>query len=487
MKDAMKYLKLICVLLFSALALVACSDKDKDGEVRWDRKSLFMNYGETAVVGIGGKNIATFSISSVPDGWATPEINTRTMSVTIVAPASADDVANEDADSNNDGQVDFSGTIQLKGVTHGNEVVYASLFVSLETPEVDLSKQPANSYIANTPAALYRINASVKGDGSAIPTASVAVVWQTSTNLVKYLQLENDGTATFYLAKDTDEEYIKRGNALIGAYDADKNLLWSWHIWAADYDAEAEALNYGKYTVMSRALGQLQNDTEDKASILESYGMYYQAGRKDPFAGPSTYNASKGVTASLYDGESNVVTIEAIEADSETGTYAYATAHPTHFLTVSDKNGSWDKGLTQEVKGWNTPKKSVNDPCPYGWRVAPAAAFDGAVIADDLTISDAASKYAEQYGWTLEKNGVQSFYFAGGRRVYADALIQNVFDESLTRNVAMEAQPWVGYNWTAEGKTFAFWFSKENPTQSGLRNDLSFSKANGMMVRCVKE
>ena len=186
--------------------------------------------------------------------------------------------------------------------------------------------------------------------------------------------------------------------------------------------------------------------------------------------------------------ENNWSKIRGVEATAETGNYAYTNAHPMHFITVKDKNAAWNQSITTEVKGWeNTQQKSVNDPCPYGWRVAPAEAFEGLTISDDLTATDASTKYAEQYGWTLKKNEVESFYFAGGRRVYADALIQNVFDESLTRNVATEAQPWVGYNWTAEGKVFAFWFNKQTPAESSLRNDLKFSTANGMMVRCVKE
>lgn len=472
----MKYLKLICVLLFSALAVAGCSDDDKDGSVYWDRKSLFMSYGESVTVGFGGTNIASYTIASVPEGWEKPVIDPKTKSVTVVAPAAAGD------------DIEASGSIKLNGITHGSESVYASLFVSLDTPEVDFTAHPANCYLANRPDALYRFNASVKGDGTPIATTSVAVLWQTSTTLVKYLTLEDDGTATFFLAKDNNEDYIKRGNAVIGAYGAEGELLWSWHIWATDYDAEGEALNYGNYTMMSRALGQLQNKTDDKSSILASYGLYYQWGRKDPFAGPSTYNASKGATAMLYDGDSNTVVMQTVEADGETGSYAYADANPMHYITVSDKNGMWNPSLTLELKGWeNTQQKSVNDPCPYGWRVAPAAAFEGLAIVDDLAVEDAAMKYAEQYGWTLAKNGVQSFYFASGRRTYADALIQNVFDESLTRNVATEAQPWVGYTWTAEGSAFTFWFNKQAPAESSLRNDLKLSTANGMLVRCVKE
>lgn len=473
----MKYLKLICVVLLSAVAFAACSDDDKEGSVRWERKSLFMTYGESVTVSVGGDNIGTYSISSVPEGWETPMVNTESMTVTIVAPeAPADTVA-------------VSGEVKLRGVTYGGETVYANLFVSLDTPEVDFTAQPANSYLANKPGTLYRIDVSRNLAGEKFNVASLGVIWQPSTNFVKYLTLEEDGTATFFLSADTeDESLVREGNALIGAYDEAGNILWSWHIWAVNYDAEAEALAYGDYTMMSRALGQLENVTTDKESILASYGLYYQWGRKDPFPGPSTYNAAKGVTMSLFDGDSNVVTLATVASDATTGSYAYTNAHPNHFILVKDKNAPWNQSITTEVKGWeHTQQKSVNDPCPYGWRVAPAEAFDGMTIVDDVTVADASTKYAEQYGWTMQKNGVESFYFAGGRRVYADALIQNVFDESLTRNVATEAQPWVGYNWTAEGKVFAFWFSKQAPAESSLRNDLKFSTANGMMVRCVKE
>lgn len=473
----MKYLKLICVVLLSAVAFAACSDDDKEGSVRWERKSLFMTYGESVTVSVGGDNIGTCSISSVPEGWETPTVNMESMTVTIVAPeAPADTVA-------------VSGDVKLRGVTYGGETVYANLFVSLDTPEVDFTAQPANSYLANKPGALYRIDVSRNLAGEKFNVASLGVIWQPSTNFVKYLTLEEDGTATFFLSADTeDESLVREGNALIGAYDEAGNILWSWHIWAVNYDAEAEALAYGDYTMMSRALGQLENVTTDKESILASYGLYYQWGRKDPFPGPSTYNAAKGVTMSLFDGDSNVVTLATVASDATTGSYAYTNAHPNHFISVKDKNAPWNQSITTEVKGWeHTQQKSVNDPCPYGWRVAPAEAFDGMTIVDDVTVADASTKYAEQYGWTMQKNGVESFYFAGGRRVYADALIQNVFDESLTRNVATEAQPWVGYNWTAEGKVFAFWFNKQAPAESSLRNDLKFSTANGMMVRCVKE
>jgi hypothetical protein len=462
--------RLLLVVAIGVVVTIACSKDDKGGSVAVNPSALFLDWGETASVHFSGDNIAEYSISATPTGWEEPVIDVATMTITVKAPAEGTE-ANE------------TGTIRLRGRTHGNEYVHASLYVALNTIEVDYSAHPANCYLANKPNAHYIFDATRNGNGELLETASVAVIWQTSMNMLQYLSF-NEGMASFYLVADADDPtQPKQGNALIGGYDAAGNLLWSWHIWATGFDPEASALDYGAYELMSRQLGAVENANDSQQAILDSYGVYYQWGRKDPFIGPSTYNASRGVAMTLFDAKSNTVKVKMVAADSETGNYAYTNANPTHYLTTTQKDASW---LTSSVKGWSAQSKTVNDPCPYGWQVAPASVFDGLQIADDLTATDAASKYANAYGWNLTNGTTTSFFFAAGRRVYADGLIQNVYEESLNRNVATEFQPWVGYNWTADGSVFAFWFNKANPTASNLRNDLTMGYANGMSVRCVR-
>lgn len=53
--------------------------------------------------------------------------------------------------------------------------------------------------------------------------------------------------------------------------------------------------------------------------------------------------------------------------------------------------------------------KSVNDPCPYGWCVAPSAAFAGLEIVGTPAAGD-----EEKFGWTLTDGKAESF-FMGGR------------------------------------------------------------------------
>ncbi len=459
------------VMLFST----SCSDSSGDtGSISWNQKSLFLSYGEEVVIGFTGDNTTTYSIAGVPTGWATPEIDAQAMTVKIIAPAADADAAT-------------TGTIRLRALTTGSEYIHSSLFVSLEATEVDYTQQPANCYIANYGNAHYLFDARRKGNGEHIATESVDVIWETSMNLVQYIDF-SEGICSFFITTESDDSLLpKKGNALLGGYDAEGNLLWSWHIWITDMDVEAEAITVNGYELMGRQLGALKNGNASHEDILASYGLYYQWGRKDPFAGPSTYDADRGLTATLFDAESNTVTLRTVAFDGETGTYNYANAHPTHFIITERKDESWCNEITNVVKGWNDSDKSVNDPCPYGWRVAPATAFDGLQIADDLTIENAAATYAEAYGWQLTNGADSRFFFAAGRRVYNNSFIQNVYDSFLVRNTATEAQPWVGYNWTSDGKVFAFWFNKANPTESSLRNDLTMGHANGMSVRCVRE
>ena len=465
-------LRLLCATALLAVTAVSCSKKDSDGSVAYSQKALFLDWGETARVGISGVNIATFSVASAPEGWETPEIDLSTLSMIITAP---------DEESG----AKMTGSIVLRGLTYGGEYVSASLFVSLATPEIDLSSTVANCYITNQPNTQYLIDATRKGDGSPIATKRVAVIWQTSQNLIRYLNLQSDGKAFFFIDADSsDETLVKRGNALIGAYDANDNLLWSWHIWVTDFDPEADAVELDGYRLMSRQLGALQNGNADNTAIWQSYGLYYQWGRKDPFVGPADYNASRGTTMTLFDGDSNTVRIGMIESSAETGTYAYTNTHPLHFITTSSNTADWRVGSDRNA-AWT----EVNNPCPYGWKVAPAEAFADLSIADDLT-GDPAS-YEMRYGWNLTDGTNSSFFFAAGRRIYADGTLQNIFDESIARSSAIEAQPWVGYNWAttaAGGSTvFCYWFKKAAPAESGLRTDLQMGGANGLSVRCVRK
>lgn len=152
-------------------------------------------------------------------------------------------------------------------------------------------------------------------------------------------------------------------------------IVWSWHLWFTDYKPgvnqastqngqvhtysgpafQEGGLYYGK-VMMDRNLGATatgitgaisQPDTDDEA--LTYFGLYYQFGRKDPFA----------------------TTGEIPVENSKNKTYASAACEPSAFYACGET--SWnitDGSLESPSDPWNSnSEKSAFDPCPAGWRI----------------------------------------------------------------------------------------------------------------------
>lgn len=344
-----------------------------------------------------------------------------------------------------------------------------------------------------------------KGDGkTSLATASVDVVWQSKSGLIQYTELR-DGKVSFYVGADSDDdEKIKEGNAVIGAYDAGGTLIWSWHIWATDYNPSAANAGttalFNGYMMMNRNLGALDNDNSTTEKILASYGLYYQWGRKDPFIGPSSYNAANGSSASMYNGGGSRVYMKTEVSSADAGTMDYVVRNPLTFIVgVSDSEYDWLWSAHSDDLWSDT--KTVNDPCPYGWRVAPSAAYDHLSIQNTPEAGD-----ADKFGWTLygPQSG-PSLFIGAGRRIYrhiqeddtqGGGSIQNFYPTPIpdkqVRSSALYNQPWVGYYWTTgtaagtKSSALYFWFDKSNPANSSLENNTPQYRANGMQVRCVQ-
>ena len=239
----------------------------------------------SATVGFTAQNIKTLSATSKPTGWDEAVVDLAGATISVKAPSA------EDIES---GGCRQDRLVLLYRLPPAGRFVSATLFAGIVTTK-DISAEVANSYIVSEPETNYLIDATRKGDGSQLATSYVDVVWQTASGFVQYADFE-DGKASFYIGADSDDATkIKQGNAVIGAYDADGELIWSWHIWATDYDPDAEGgtVDFNGYTLMNRNLGALANDNSTTDKILASYGLYYQWGRKDPFIGPNTYQGSR--------------------------------------------------------------------------------------------------------------------------------------------------------------------------------------------------
>jgi hypothetical protein len=222
-------------------------------------------------------------------------------------------------------------------------------------PTVDLSeKGSANSYIVSA-AGDYKFKA-VKGNSkeSVGTIAAVELVWETNNTATA-----PEAANTIIAKVGVDDGYITfstpatlaHGNALIAAKDADGKILWSWHIWIPKTAIDKVDAGFaGTNKILDRNLGALiATPTTEKA--LESEGLYYQWGRKDPLLGSKiTAFPATAVKQSV----------------SEQTTIAVATENPTIYYYNEGK----DWLTTPDATLWdNEGTKTMYDPCPVGYKV----------------------------------------------------------------------------------------------------------------------
>lgn len=297
----------------------------------------------------------------------------------------------------------------------------------------------ANSYIVYPVKGTYVFDL-VKGNSneSVGEVSSVEVLWETYNNLTDVVQGTIVESASFENGKAKFEipEGAVSGNALLAAKDADGNVLWSWHIWVADYDPEMTQQTYASGAIMmDRNLGAISVEP----GTVESFGFFYQWGRKDPFVIPgymTTYPA-EAITYEYY--------------DSSNDTIENAVLHPTTVYDDArwnDRNDLWATGKT----------KTIYDPCPVGWKVSDRYAWEGLRRADNsqtgyyqLSPSSAApTAYIPLPGYT---EGTQDLYDPESR----------------------------GHVWLTEGSTVYFWAWNNSPN-----NNFSLTRDSLMGVRCMK-
>ncbi|MDE6857197.1 MAG: fibrobacter succinogenes major paralogous domain-containing protein, partial [Alistipes sp.] len=359
------------------------------------------------------------------------------------------------------------------GYSGGGDAVVATLYVAM-AEVVDYTSAPANCYIVSEADKGYRIDVSrIPGSDRRIEPATVDYMWMTSSKMLQYLTLHDDGTVSFFAPAEDGKVYP--GSALIGAYDKAGDLLWCWHLWVTDFDPEAEPVALNGKLFMACNLGAFGNSTAAETDILDSYGLYYQWGRPTPFMRPRYYNCASGYSTYVYNSKGSQIYMTLEEAQP-VQSMAYAMENPLVFLTDLS---SWD------VDTWVDDSKSSYDPCPAGWRVPQSDAFDGLGISPEELDGDLAT-LSKAYGWTLTDGAQSAFFFAGGRRTYLDGMVVNM-------NTAERPEPWAGFYWTsgraADGKHGCLFFELDTdaPEQSRLLPSRELQRSNGLQIRCVKE
>lgn len=256
-----------------------------------------------------------------------------------------------------------------------------------------------------------------------IEPCNAEVLWQTSPRLISQVELLY-GYVRFKVAKETENTY-KEGNAVIAVYDKDMNVLWSWHIWITDTPADLTYVeDKTSVTIMDRNLGAVLGgvpltDTE----ALNSYGLYYQWGRKDPSMGPPTYDYSpiNMTTAPYYDYSSEKREAAEVVRLAEP-TLRDAVENPMFLIMPTMLTQTYYFNWLYEKidflwgydKNTGYTEKSIYDPCPYGYRVS------GGELADLFTYASQSPGVIENdtYGQVVKvpkvstnANDKESFFF----------------------------------------------------------------------------
>ena len=273
----------------------------------------------------------------------------------------------------------------------------------------DLSEsESANCYLIQA-AGDYKFKA-VQGNSTTTidNVASVDVLWESfgtadkikAGELISYFSY-NDGYVRFF----TPDNFAE-GNAVIAAKDASGTILWSWHIWCAESCNEQDYKNSAG-TMMDRNLGATSAAIPTSADDVSSVGLLYQWGRKDPFLGAATFGSNtKAVSTNNTAWGNSDATIDA----------KLATQNPMTFY----------KGMSNVMPNdsWAS-KKTINDPCPAGWRVPDGGDAGIWAKAIGTTNTTDAGAYGLNFSTVFGTNAT-IWYPASGRLSCYDGSLENV-------------------------------------------------------------
>ena len=333
----------------SSISLRGLGDEPLAGKAE-----ISMSVGGEPTVSLLGSSSKTVSMNLGSTGVALTHDQVRSFYLTIPPTSFADgiEVILKTANGKNK-TCRFTAPCDVR-----RSVIAEMPLIEFYTPK-DLSVDgSANSYIVSE-AGYYSFRA-VKGNSteSVGEVASVEVLWETfgTDTAPKVGDLVNnvayaDGNIEFIATE-------KKGNALIVAKDAEGKILWSWHIWMTDKPEDHVYYNNAG-TMMDRNLGA----TSAEPGKVETLGLLYQWGRKDPFLGASSISSSTRARSTTNWSTSDF-------KDNSHRTIAYAQENPTAFILFSQSNFDWYYTGSSEVDNtrWQS-EKTIYDPCPPGYRV----------------------------------------------------------------------------------------------------------------------
>lgn len=453
---------------------------------------LEFSFGETLSVDYTMTGAVNTQIGK-PDGW---KVAFNGDKLDITAPVEENTFAEQ------------QGKISVIALSAAGLSAYAELEVRVAAPQVeavDLNAEGgyANCYIVTQPNTTYLFDATVMGNGIAtagldaptrIEPKDVLVLWETGTEVggvISSVELTPEGKVLF-----TTSDNIN-GNAVIAVTDGEPvtepfprkrgTILWSWHIWATNEVKDVACTNNAgeQFTIMDRNLGDW---TQPEGSLSTYDGLKYQWGRKDPYVGFSSAGAILDGSLVYGDADYQPMVGYATSTTSDAATLLEAIQYPEMFFTGTYNNmfdwyglGGADDAETLTHRNdhlWGNPDetapvKTIYDPCPEGYMVAPMKVFTGFTSTGSAAF-DSSSILAEGSfadGWTF--TNAHSFFPAAGQ----------VANNSGVLRLVPGPQGREGYYWTSsvdEGRSKIVDFNANYVMYN------SNMRASGCSVRCVR-
>ena len=270
----------------------------------------------------------------------------------------------------------------------------------------------------------------------------------------------------------------KKGNAVIALRSVltGTPVVWSFHIWVSEInDVACSTSSMGSYSLLDRNIGATSTD-----GTLNSFGVNYQWGRKDPF--PRLLVAQGGTSVegdALKTAErTSSVTLNYSIQNPDTRV-TYTSANGAKWLPTS-VNGLWGyagvHGSSSDALKVKSTVKTVYDPCPAGYKV-PALGYLSTIGALNTKSNAVSGK-----GYNMSTGTSTIFFpYSGYVRV------------SKTTK-ANDYQSYRGYLWTVNNRSdsqgaYIFWYNAD-----GIQRNTETIGANiytycgdALPIRCIKE